>query len=84
MLKGKIIELDVGVSYAIIEEIEYQNRLFILAAICDIKKGTIDEENLIIKEIKYIDGNITTKNIEDDEFAKIIMKKLLDKHNELL
>lgn len=82
MLKDKIIEIEDGVNYYIIEEIDFNNKKYILAAQCDTLNDNVNEEDYIVKEICIENDNLVTKNIMDDNLASDIIEKLVTKVRE--
>ena len=70
MVKDKIIELENGINYYILEETSYNDRKYVLAAVCDLEKDDLNTEDFIIMEIKIVDNNLMTANIEDDNLAE--------------
>lgn len=79
MIKDKIIELESGINYYVIEEISYNNKMYLLAAECDPEKDTVKEDNYIVMEVKLDNNELITTNIEDDNVAAIVTQKLLEK-----
>lgn len=79
MIRDKIIELENGINYYILEEITYNNKKYALAVECDLEKEEINENKYIVMELKLENNNLITADIEDDKEAKIISKMLLEK-----
>ena len=79
MVKDKIIELENGINYYVIEEVDYNDKKYILAAMCDLEKEEVQEEDYIVMEIKIEDDALVTKNIHDDNIARIVTEKLIKK-----
>ena len=79
MIRDKIIELENGVNYYILEELTYNNKKYALAVECDLEKEEMNDDKYIVMEIKLDNNNLTTAYIEDDKAAAIISKMLLDK-----
>ena len=79
MIRDKIIELENGVNYYILEELTYNNKKYALAVECDLEKEEMNDDKYIVMEIKLDNNNLTTAYIEDDKEAAIISKMLLDK-----
>ena len=79
MVKDKIIELDNGVSYYILEELSHNDKKYILAAECDLEKDEINTEDYLIIEIAIEGENLVTKKIEDEVIAQEITKLLIEK-----
>ena len=78
MIKDRILSLDNGVSYYIIEELEKDNRKFILALPCDIEQDKATDEDFAIKEISMEGEDLVITSIED-EIATEISLLLLEK-----
>ena len=79
MIRDKIIELESGINYYILEEITYNNEKYALAVECDLEKEEINEDKYIVMELKLENNNLITADIEDDKEAAIISKMLLEK-----
>ena len=79
MVKDKVIEMENGHNYYILEEVEYNNKKYVLSLECDLENDKIDEENYYVMEFSIINDDIVIKNIEDDEVAKIVASMLFDK-----
>lgn len=79
MIRDKIIELESGINYYILEEITYNNKKYALAVECDLEKEEINEDKYIVMELKLENNNLITADIEDDKEAAIISKMLLEK-----
>ena len=84
MLIDKVIELDNGVNYYIIEEMDVKNRKFILGKIVDLETDKVKDNDLIVKELVNTNDGVITVNIEDSKEAEAVTKLLLEKaHMEL-
>ena len=82
MLKDKVIKLNNNQEYYILEELNYENRKYILAAMCKLDDDEMDTENLIVKEIEYNNDELIIVDIEDQKKVEFISKMLITKHNE--
>lgn len=79
MVKDKIIELENGTNYYVLEETEYNDKKYVLAAQCDLEKEELNEDDYIVMEIKIEDDALVTKNIHDDNIVRIVTEKLINK-----
>ncbi len=79
MYKGSIIDLD-NVSYLVLEETQYGTRNIILATQVDTNSDVIDTENLLIKEVKEIDGSLEIVSLTDQYEIEELTKLLLAKY----
>lgn len=79
MVKDRIIELDNGINYYILEEISYNNKKYILAALCNLGEETVDADKYLVLEIKIEDNNLITADIEDDNLANKVIELLVEK-----
>ena len=79
MYKGSIIDLD-NVSYLVLEETQYGTRNIILATQVDTNSDVIDTENLLIKEVKEIDGSLEIVSLTDQYEIEELTKLLLTKY----
>ena len=85
MFKDKIVSLDNGVEYYIINELIRNNRVFVLGAQVDTKNDTIDKDNLLIKEVVVENGSAKYITIDNPIELESISKELILKaHNEAL
>lgn len=79
MIKDRIIELENGVNYYIIDDITYMQNKYILAAECNLENDTVKDEKYIVMEVKIKNNDLYIVNIEDDEISKIVTKLLIEK-----
>ena len=79
MIKDRIIELENGTNYYVLEDITYMEKKYAIAAECDLENDTVDENKYIIIEIAIKNNDLYINNIENDELAKIVTKLLLEK-----
>lgn len=79
MIKDKIIELENGYSYYILNDITYNQKKYVLATLCNMEKDEIDEENYIILELNVNNNDLYLTHINDDNIANIVTKLLLEK-----
>lgn len=79
MIKDKIIELENGTNYYILDDITYMGKKYILAAECDLENDTVNEDKYIVMELKINKNDLYIVNIEDDDLAKIVTKLLIEK-----
>ena len=79
MIKDRIVELQNGVNYYILEDITYMQRKYILAAECDVENDDVDEDKYIVMEMKINNNDLYVVNIEDDQTINIVTKLLLEK-----
>lgn len=79
MIKDRIIELENGTNYYIIDDITYNQKKYVLAAECDLEKDTVTEDRYIVMELKINNNDLFIINIENDDTSKIVTKLLLEK-----
>ena len=79
MIKNKIIELNDGINYYVLEEISHDNKKYILTVECDLENEDLNNDEFLVMEIKISGTDLITSPIEDDELSKLITKMLLDK-----
>lgn len=79
MIKDRIIELENGANYYIIEDITYMEKKYVMAAECDLEKDSVNEDKYIIMEISIKNNELYINNIENDELTKKVTKLLLEK-----
>lgn len=78
-MKDKIIKINSGVEYYIIEELNYEEQKYILATECNLKKDEIDEEKLVLFKINIKDNDLIVENIEDQVLAEKVTEKIIEK-----
>lgn len=78
MIKDKIIKTN-QINYYILEEIEYDNKKYVMAAECDLETDSFNEEKYIIMEIKIENNELITANIEDMDLASTVANLLIEK-----
>lgn len=79
MIKDKVIKMDNGKSYYILEETVFENKKYILTLECDLEHDTADEENYYVMELVLDGSELSIKPIEDNNLADIVTKLLLEK-----
>ena len=79
MIKDKIIELENGSNYYILEDINYNQKKYVLAALCDLENDEIDEDNYIILEVNVNNNDLFTSHIIDEKTIETVTKLLIDK-----
>lgn len=84
-MKNLILKLKNGKDYYIIEEILHNNKKYALATEYNSEKNIINEEELVIMEVKVIDKDLIVDEIHDDKIAEevsIAFTEKLQKKNE--
>ena len=79
MIKDRIIELENGSNYYILDDITYMQKKYVLAAECDLENDSVNEDKYIVMEIKINNNDLFIVNIEDDNIASIVTKLLIEK-----
>ena len=79
MIKDRIIELENGINYYILEDISYMQKKYVLAAECDLEHDSVKEDRYLVMEVKINNNDLYIVNIEDDETSKMVTKLLLEK-----
>lgn len=79
MIKNKVIELNDGINYYVLEEVSHDNKKYILTVECDLENENLNADEFLVMEIKISGTDLITSPIEDDELSKLITKMLLDK-----
>ena len=77
-MKNRIIELEDGTMFYVLERETYQDKNYILGLKCDLKNDTIDTSNMRVLEI-YTENNEIKTNCFDDNIASDIVAALLTK-----
>ena len=79
MVKDKVIQMDNGKSYYVLEEIEYQGKKYILTLECDLEKDKVNEDDYFAMELAIETGELNIKKIDDNDIAKVVVGMLLSK-----
>lgn len=79
MVKDKVMQMENGKSYYVLEDVEYNGKKYVLSLECDLDKDTINEEDYLVMELSMADGELAIKRIEDDNVAKVVVSLLLNK-----
>ena len=79
MVKDKVIQMDNGKSYYVLEEIEYQGKKSILTLECDLEKDMVNEDDYFAMELAIENGELNIKKIDDNDIAKVVVGMLLSK-----
>lgn len=78
MVKDKIIQMDNGKCYYVLEDVEYNGKKYILSLECDLDKDAVNEEDYFVMELSMVDGELAIKRVEDDNISKIVIAMLLN------
>lgn len=78
-MKNKVIELNGQENYYVIEELEYNNKKYIMCSKTKEAMDQIDTKNVYVCEVDLMNDNIVVKDIENQEEAFHITKMLIDK-----
>ncbi|MCR4581322.1 MAG: DUF1292 domain-containing protein [Bacilli bacterium] len=82
-MKDTIISLDNGVNYYILDELNYFENYYVVGAMMDMSKMTIDDENLVVKRLIKENGEQRIESIEDPVEAEAVTKIIFSKlHSE--
>ena len=79
MVKDRILDLDNGTSYYILEEVVYNDKKYVMACVCDTKSNYVNEDDYIVMELKINNDDLVIENIKDLELAKVVTKLLIEK-----
>ena len=79
MIKDKIIEMDNGNSYYILNDITYNNKKYLLSVECNLEKDEIKEDDYLVMELVIENDELVIKQIEDDNLALIVTNLLINK-----
>lgn len=79
MIKDKIIEMDNGKNYYILEEVSYNGKKYLLSAECNLEKDEINEEGYIVMEMIIENEELKINQIKDNELTNIVTNMLINK-----
>lgn len=74
-MKDTVIKLKNNDNYYVLEELNYQGKKYIIATKCDLENETLEEDRLVLLEVKLIDNSIGVDEVYDDELAKELIEK---------
>lgn len=77
-MKDKVIEIGNQDNIYVIEELDYQNKKYILGAKCDLEKDEVEKDELVLMEVSFKDGELVVKDI-DDEMAVTVTELIQQK-----
>ena len=78
-MKDMIFKLKNGKDYYILEELSHNNQKYALATECNLEKDEINEEELVVMEVKVIDDNLIVDEIQDDNIAEEVITLFKEK-----
>lgn len=78
-MKDKIIKLQSGEEYYILEELNYEDKKYVLGSQCDLEKDEINKEEFALFNVDIKDNNLVINNVDDKNLANIVTEKLVDK-----
>ncbi len=85
-MKNTVIQLKTGVSYYILEELVYNQKKYVMTVECNLDNDEMEEENLVMMEVKVENDNVIVDEIQDDNVAlevlKLFQKKFQSSDNE--
>ena len=77
-MKDKVIEIGNQDNIYFIEELDYQNKKYILGAKCDLEKDEVQKDELVLMEVSFKDGELVVKDV-DDEMAVTVTELIQQK-----
>lgn len=72
-MKDKIFKLRNGKDYYILEEILHNSKKYALAVECNLDKDEINEDELVVMEVKIVDCKLIVDEIYDDSVAEEVV-----------
>ena len=79
-MKDKMIKLNNGNAYYILESIQSNSGYYVLGASCNMENDNIDADNLLVCEVTLINNEVSTKEITDKHLVKNITARLIQKY----
>ena len=79
-MKDKMIKLNNGNAYYILESIQSNSGYYVLGASCNMENDNIDADNLLVCEVTLINNEVSTKEITDKNLVKNITARLIQKY----
>ena len=79
-MKDKIIELNNGKNYYVLEDLTLDDKYYIYCSLVNEANETVDENNFVIVEVrKKVDGSYSLIDIEDENDIFLITNLFLNK-----
>lgn len=78
-MKDKVISLNTGEDYYILEELDYNSRKFALGSKCDLEHDTINEDELELFEIIINEEDLAIIEVRDDVLSREVTERILSK-----
>lgn len=78
-MKDKVISLNSGEEYYILEELGYNGKKYALGLKCDLEHDTANEDELELFEISMNDGELVILDVTDDKLATEVTNRILEK-----
>lgn len=78
-MKDKVISLNSGEEYYILEELSYNSKKYALGLKCDLEHDIANEDELELFEISMNDGNLVILDVTDEELAAKVTNRILEK-----
>ena len=79
MVKDKVLQIENGNNYYVLETVDYNGKKYALSLECDLNSDTVNENDYFVMELDMVDGELAIKHIEDDKIADIVIQMLLEK-----
>ena len=77
-MKDKVIEIGNQDNIYVVEELDYQNKKYILGAKCYLEKDEVQKDELVLMEVSFKDGELVVKDV-DDEMAVTVTELIQQK-----
>lgn len=81
-MKNKIVKLQNGVSYYLLEEIIYLDKHYVYGIPCDLEKDELYESMAVILEVMKKQEDIIFQEISDDNITLEVLKQFQKKFQE--
>ena len=78
-MKDKVISLNSGEEYYILEELGYNGKKYALGLKCDLEHDTANEDELELFEISMNDGELVVLDVTNEELATEVTNRILEK-----
>lgn len=78
-MKDKVLTLQTGEEYYVLEELDYQNNKYVIGSICNLETEKMNENEYIIFQVTIKDDRLALDDILDDNLANTVSKKIMEK-----
>jgi len=83
-MKNRILEINNDKCLYVLERTNYNDKNYILGALCNLDNNRLDVANLLVREVLDEGSSIRIKSINDEDLAYDITNILINKFREVI